>query len=73
MTVVTGSVLSDALLAKCRERAPVYDRDNRFFQEDFNELKAAGYLRMAIPRDFGGLGMRRSRCRRRDRTETPRR
>ena len=57
MTVVTGSVLSDALLAKCRERAPVYDRDNRFFQEDFNELKAAGYLRMAIPRDFGGLGM----------------
>jgi alkylation response protein AidB-like acyl-CoA dehydrogenase len=57
MAGVTESVLSDALLAKCRERAPEYDRDNRFFQEDFNELKAAGYLRMAIPRDFGGLGM----------------
>jgi alkylation response protein AidB-like acyl-CoA dehydrogenase len=57
MAVVSGSVLSEALLAKCRERAPEYDRDNRFFQEDFNELKAAGYLRMAIPRDFGGLGM----------------
>jgi len=31
--------------------------DNRFFQEDFEELKAAGYLRMAIPAEFGGLGM----------------
>jgi alkylation response protein AidB-like acyl-CoA dehydrogenase len=57
MAVVTESALSDALLAKCRERAPEYDRENRFFQEDFNELKAAGYLRMALPREFGGLGM----------------
>src|SRR4029434_8314897 len=57
MAVVTESTLSDALLAKCRERAPEYDRENRFFQEDFNELKAAGYLRMAIPQEFGGLGM----------------
>jgi len=57
MAVVTQSVLSDTLLAKCRERAPEYDRENRFFQEDFNELKAAGYLRMAIPQEFGGLGM----------------
>jgi alkylation response protein AidB-like acyl-CoA dehydrogenase len=57
MAVVTESVLSDALLLKCRERAPQYDRENRFFQEDFNELKAAGYLKMAIPREFGGLGM----------------
>jgi alkylation response protein AidB-like acyl-CoA dehydrogenase len=57
MAVVTQSVLSETLLARCRDRAPEYDRDNRFFQEDFNELKTAGYLRMAIPRDFGGLGM----------------
>ena len=57
MAVVTESVLSDALLSRCRERAPEYDRENRFFQEDFNELKAAGYLRMALPKDFGGLGM----------------
>jgi alkylation response protein AidB-like acyl-CoA dehydrogenase len=57
MAVVTQSVLSDTLLAKCRERAPEYDREKRFFQEDFNELKAAGYLRMAIPQEFGGLGM----------------
>jgi alkylation response protein AidB-like acyl-CoA dehydrogenase len=57
MAVATGSVLTDQLLIRCRERAPQYDRDNRFFQEDFDELKAAGYLRMAIPREFGGLGM----------------
>ena len=57
MAVVTESTLSDALLAKCRERAPEYDRENRFFHEDFNDLKAAGYLRMALPREFGGLGM----------------
>jgi alkylation response protein AidB-like acyl-CoA dehydrogenase len=57
MSVATGSVLSEPLLTKCRERAAGYDRENRFFQEDFDELKAAGYLRMAIPREFGGLGM----------------
>ena len=57
MAVVAESVLTDQLLTRCRERAAGYDRDNKFFQEDFDELKAAGYLRMAIPRDFGGLGM----------------
>ena len=57
MAIVTESVLSPQLLARCRERAPEYDRDNRFFQEDFDELKAAGYLRMALPEEFGGLGM----------------
>ena len=51
------SVLSDSLLERCRERAPIYDRDNRFFQEDFDELRAAGYLNMALPKEFGGLGM----------------
>ena len=57
MTVAAESVLSEPLLTRCRERAPEYDRNNQFFQEDFNELKAAGYLRMALPKEFGGLGM----------------
>jgi alkylation response protein AidB-like acyl-CoA dehydrogenase len=57
MAVVAESALTDQLLNKCRQRAPEYDRDNRFFQEDFDDLKAAGYLRMAIPRDFGGPGL----------------
>jgi alkylation response protein AidB-like acyl-CoA dehydrogenase len=46
-----------SLLERCRERAPKYDLENRFCQEDFDELKAAGYLRMALPKEFGGHGM----------------
>jgi len=56
MAVATGSMLTDALLQGCRSRAAGYDRDNRFCQEDFDELKAAGYLRMTVPPEFGGLG-----------------
>src|SRR5205823_14347336 len=56
MTVASGTVLTDSLLEACRRRAAGYDRDNRFCQEDFDELKAAGYLRMAVPREFGGFG-----------------
>lgn len=56
MTVTSGSILSDALLEGCRQRAAGYDRDNKFCQEDFNELKAAGYLKLTLPKEFGGLG-----------------
>lgn len=49
-------VLTDEMLRRFQERAPVYDRENRFFQEDFDELRDAGYLRMAIPEELGGLG-----------------
>jgi alkylation response protein AidB-like acyl-CoA dehydrogenase len=57
MAVASEFVLSELLLERCRERAPQYDRDNRFCQEDFDELKAAGYLRIAVPRELGGFGM----------------
>jgi alkylation response protein AidB-like acyl-CoA dehydrogenase len=57
MSVAPQSVLTDGLLERCRERAPRYDQENRFCQEDFDELKTAGYLLMAVPREFGGLGM----------------
>jgi alkylation response protein AidB-like acyl-CoA dehydrogenase len=56
MTVTSGTVLTDALLQRCRERAPGYDKENRFCQEDFDELKAAGYLNLTLPPEFGGLG-----------------
>ena len=36
--------LTPDLLARIRERAPGYDRDNSFFTEDLDELRAAGYL-----------------------------
>ena len=51
------SILSDAMLKRFAERAPGYDRDNRFFTEDFDEMKRAGYLTCAVPREFGGGGL----------------
>ena len=56
MTVTSGSILSDALLETCRQRAAGYDRDNRFCQEDFDDLKSAGYLKLTLPKEFGGQG-----------------
>jgi len=56
--VATGRhVLSEDILARCFERAPIYDRENRFCDEDFEELRQAGYLLIAVPEELGGLGM----------------
>jgi alkylation response protein AidB-like acyl-CoA dehydrogenase len=41
----------------CSRALPAYDRENRFFQEDFDELKASGYLNVALPPEFGGPGL----------------
>ena len=49
-------VLTPAMLKRFQERAPQYDRENRFFREDFEELRDAGYLTMAVPRELGGRG-----------------
>ncbi len=48
--------LTDDMLARFAERAPQYDRDNRFFTEDFEELRECGYLSLAVPKEFGGWG-----------------
>ena len=53
MTTSVDSVLSDDLLKRCMERAPGYDRDNSFCDEDFKELKEAGYLLAAVPKELG--------------------
>jgi len=50
-------VLSTDLLTKFAERCAVYDRENRFFSEDFEELRDAGYLLAPIPRELGGKGL----------------
>ena len=47
------SVLPEEILQRCAERA-AYDRENRFFFEDFEELRKAGSLRLAIPRNSAG-------------------
>jgi alkylation response protein AidB-like acyl-CoA dehydrogenase len=57
-----GEILSDQLLKTFHERAPVYDRENRFFTEDFEDLRKTGYLKMAVPKKFGGLGMTLAEC-----------
>ena len=54
---MTEFVLSEALLDNCAGRAAEYDRENRFFFEDLEELRATKYLLAAVPRDFGGLGL----------------
>ncbi|WP_414672859.1 acyl-CoA dehydrogenase family protein [Lacisediminihabitans sp.] len=51
------SFLDDDLLARIHDRAAGYDRDNAFFTEDLDELKAAGYLRALVPVDLGGAGL----------------
>ena len=40
----TSDLLTDDMLARFDERAPVYDQENRFFDEDFEELRASGFL-----------------------------
>jgi alkylation response protein AidB-like acyl-CoA dehydrogenase len=56
-TDLTAQVLTDEMLGRFDERAPVYDRENRFFTEDFDELRASGYLEVAMPADLGGAGL----------------
>jgi len=56
-TAAPVHVISDSLLQRCAGRAAVYDRENRFFTEDFEELRVAGYLLMPVPSELGGWGM----------------
>ena len=50
-------VLTEEMLARFSSRAATYDQENRFFEEDFKELRAAKYLLLPLPSEFGGLGM----------------
>jgi alkylation response protein AidB-like acyl-CoA dehydrogenase len=60
-------ILSEAMLQRFRDRAPGYDRENRFFQEDFDELRGAGYLAFPVPRELGGRGLTLAECMREQR------
>lgn len=50
-------VLTEEMLARFASRAPSYDRENRFVDEDFEELRAAKYLLLPLPEEFGGAGL----------------
>ena len=56
-SVDAAAVLTDEMLARFDERAPVYDRENSFFTEDFEELRSSGYLTASVPVELGGLGL----------------
>jgi alkylation response protein AidB-like acyl-CoA dehydrogenase len=51
------SALTEEMLARFASRAAGYDKDNRFFAEDFEELRASRYLLSPLPPEFGGAGM----------------
>jgi alkylation response protein AidB-like acyl-CoA dehydrogenase len=51
------TLLTPEMLQRFDERAPVYDRENRFFDEDFEELRQSGYLSAPLPADLGGVGL----------------
>src|SRR5262245_20447458 len=37
-------------------RAAEHDRDNTFVTENFQAMREAGYLKLAVPEELGGLG-----------------
>src|SRR3954454_7449890 len=51
------SALTDEMLLRFRSRSARYDRENAFFSEDFEELRNAGYLTLAVPAELGGQGL----------------
>ena len=56
-TTVAPPTLTEEMLARFASRAAGYDKENQFFVEDFEELKAAKYLLLPVPPEFGGAGM----------------
>jgi alkylation response protein AidB-like acyl-CoA dehydrogenase len=50
-------ILPTEMLERFAQRAAVYDRENRFFTEDFEELRKSGYLTINVPRELGGGGL----------------
>ena len=42
--------------AQCAPFAAAHDRDNTFVAENYALLRDAGYTRLAIPKEMGGLG-----------------
>jgi alkylation response protein AidB-like acyl-CoA dehydrogenase len=52
----------EKVFQNCQERAATYDKEDRFFQEDFDELQEGGYLLMSVPEEFGGYGLNLAEC-----------
>ena len=57
MSPASKATVSEEMLASFASRAAAYDRENRFFEQDFADLRAAKYLLLPVPVEFGGQGM----------------
>lgn len=51
-----SALLETDMLERFRARASAYDAENRFFSEDLEELRSAGYLAAPVPISGGGSG-----------------
>ena len=49
--------LSDELLGEIHSRAARYDAENTFPEEDYDQLRDAGYYAAFVPEEFGGSGL----------------
>lgn len=49
--------LSDDMITAFGARARSYDESNSFFQQDWDDLREAGFLTINVPREFGGAGL----------------
>ena len=63
MTLITSerrqeALLTDDMLARFDERAPIYDRENRFFDEDFEACEPRGTCSPPCPRSSVVAGCR---------------
>ena len=56
--MIKDDVFTDEMLEGFAKRVALYDRENRFFQEDFDVLRKAGYLTLNVPEELGGRGYR---------------
>src|SRR5262249_6131581 len=48
--------LAETLAARCAERVAIHDRDGTFPFENYSDLHTSGYLRLAMPPEYGGEG-----------------
>jgi len=55
-TSTSRGFLSEDIIRQCGERASGYDRENRFFAEDWEVLRRSDFLKLNTLKEFGGLG-----------------
>ena len=52
-----AELVTEEMLARFDERTMRHDRENSFFHDDFEDLRASGYFTASVPADLGGGGL----------------